>query len=548
MTTKPKVELNLIVGDPWIPVRRKHGGRELIAPWLLTDRHDSDPIVALDAPRADFKGALAQFLIGLLQTAAAPDEDKGIEWYAWLAEPPSPERLRELFAPYSDYFNLGGDGPRFLQDMEPLGDEAKPVSALLIEIPGANALRNNTDHFIKRGGIDGLCPACAATALLTLQTNAPSGGVGHRTSLRGGGPLTTLVVLDPQAEGLEATLWRDLWLNVMPAEEAPRLTGNTKLTKSEAIFPWLAPTRTSGKGEPDTLPQDANPLQMYWGMPRRIRLELDNLAVGECGICSAQGLPLVTGYVTKNYGVNYGGAWEHPLSPHYLDEKSGAPMPTHAQPGGFSYRHWSNWVVSSDARKPARVVTWFGEHNKLPEAQLRIWAFGYDMDNMKARAWYETTVPLYLLPPGEQRERFVKQANNLIEAAVQTAGYVQGAIKDAWFRRSGDVRGDTAFLRGAFFERTEAAFYGLLRESYVVVRKGADEAALREQWLRLLRKEAEALFAERAENGALDEGDLARIARAHIDLRKKLWGNKLYEILHLTKPKKEKGIEKGVTS
>ncbi len=538
--------LNLI-NDRWIPVRRKQGGRELIAPWALTDQHHTDPIVALDAPRADFKGALAQFLIGLLQTAAAPDEDRGIDWQAWLAEPPSPEQLRDLFGPFGDYFNLGGDGPRFLQDREPLGDEAKPISALLIEIPGANSLRNNTDHFIKRGGVNGLCPACAATALFTLQTNAPSGGAGHRTSLRGGGPLTTLVVLDPKAEGLEATLWRDLWLNVLPAEELSRLTGNARLTKPEAIFPWLAPTRTSGKGEPDTLPQDAHPLQMYWGMPRRIRLALDDLPEGECDICAAQRVPLVSGYVTKNYGVNYGGAWEHPLSPHYLDEKTGAPMPTHAQPGGFSYRHWSHWVVSSDTRKPAHVVTYFDVNNRLQDAQLRIWAFGYDMDNMKARAWYETIVPLYLMPSGEPRERFVKQVNNLIEAAVQTAGYVQGAIKDAWFRRPGDVRGDTAFLRGAFFERTEAAFYGLLRESHEAVQNGTDETALREQWLWSLRKEAEALFVERAENGALDEGDLARIARAHVDLRKKLRGNKLYEILHLTKPKKEKGTKEEVT-
>jgi CRISPR system Cascade subunit CasA len=534
--------LNLI-NDQWIPVRRKSGKREVIAPSTLTDGHDTDPIVALDAPRADFKGALAQFLIGLLQTAAAPDATKGIEWGQWLAEPPAPERLRELFTPYADYFELDGDGPRFLQDYEPLNDEPKSISSLLIEIPGANALRNNTDHFIKRGGINGLCPACAATALFTLQTNAPAGGVGYRTSLRGGGPLTTLVMLDPKAEELEATLWRDLWLNILPQEATQQLTGNSKLAEPAAIFPWLGPTRTSGKGEQETLPEHAHPLQMYWGMPRRIRLELGGLAEGECDICSLQGVPLVMRYVTKNYGVNYNGAWEHPLSPHYLDEKSGAPMPSHAQPGGFSYRHWSNWVVRSDTRIPARVVSHFDTFNKIPGAQLRIWAFGYDMDNMKARAWYETTVPLYLMPPGEQRQRFIQQANNLIEAAIQAAGYVQGAIKDAWFRRPGDVRGDTAFLREAFFDRTEGAFYSLLRKSHEMALQESDDTELRQQWLNSLRKEAEALFEERAENGALDEGDLARVARAHNELRKKLWGNKLYTILNLVKPKKDQGTK-----
>ncbi|MEW8508849.1 MAG: type I-E CRISPR-associated protein Cse1/CasA [Candidatus Thiodiazotropha sp.] len=534
--------LSLIHSD-FLPVRRKNGQREKIAPWALTDNHDDNPVVALDAARADFSGALTQFLIGLLQTTAAPDNATGIDWAAWLAEPPSPQQLRELFTPVADYFELGGDGPRFMQDIELLSDPPKPVSALLIDIPGANTLRQNADHFIKRGGVNGLCPDCAATALFTLQTNAPSGGAGHRTSLRGGGPLSTLVMLDPKAEGLEATLWRDLWLNVLPQEVMPQLTGNVGLSSPEAIFPWLAPTRTSAKGDADTLPEHVHPLQMYWGMPRRIRLELENLTEGECDICSAQGVPLVTHYVTKNYGVNYSGAWEHPLSPHYIDDKSGAPMPSHAQPGGFSYRHWNTWVVRSDTRIPARVVSHFNE-NKLNDSQLRIWAFGYDMDNMKARAWYETTVPLYLMPPGDQRERFIKQVDNLIEAGTQVAGYVQGAVKDAWFRRPGDTRGDTAFLREAFYDRTTAAFYSLLRESHVEITDDRDGVALREKWLQTLRKEGEALFEERAENGAMSEGDLARIARAHNNLRKKLQGNKLYKILDLVKPKKGQKNEK----
>lgn len=532
--------LNLIT-DPWIPVRRKSGARELIAPWAITDRHDSDPIVALDAARADFKGALAQFLIGLLQTAASPDRGKGIDWNLWLENPPSPEKLRTLFMPHAEAFELGGDGPRFLQDFESLSDEAKPIAALFIEIPGANALRNNTDHFIKRGGINGICPACAATALFTLQTNAPAGGAGHRTSLRGGGPLTTLVALDPKGERLEATLWRDIWLNVVPQAQVEQLTGNSSLTGAAAIFPWLTNTRTSQKGGVETLPDDAHPLQMYWGMPRRIRLELDGLQEGECDICAAQDVPLVTRYVTKNFGVNYSGAWEHPLSPHYIDEKSGMPMPTHAQPGGFSYRLWSSWVAPGNGRKPAQVVAYFHKERKLREAQLRIWAFGYDMDNMKARAWYETTVPLYLLPEGEGRERFIKQVDNLIEAATQTAYYVQGAVKEAWFKRPGDARGDSTFLRQEFFDRTEAVFYSLLRESHEAALHGGEELPLRERWLQRLRCEAEQLFVERAESGALDVGELARIARAHTGLLKKLHGNKLYEILDLPKQKKGRG-------
>ncbi|MGG2362666.1 type I-E CRISPR-associated protein Cse1/CasA, partial [Salmonella enterica] len=81
---------------------------------------------------------------------------------------------------------------------------------LLIESPGANTLKKNLDHFVRRGRVEVLAPAAAAMALFTLQTFAPSGGAGHRTSLRGGGPLTTLVRPGTVA-GLSDALWPLLW-------------------------------------------------------------------------------------------------------------------------------------------------------------------------------------------------------------------------------------------------------------------------------------------------------------------------------------------------
>ena len=272
--------MNLIT-DLWIPVRLADGTRTTIRPSEITDR--SNPPVALDAPRADFNSALAQFLIGLLQTAFAPGD--GDEWIHRLEEPPCVEMLDQAFGGHADAFVLNGEGPRFMQDLERFDqggtDKRKPakknsVASLLIDTPGDKTLKNNADHFIKRDRIEALCPACAATALFTLQINAPGGGAGHRTSLRGGGPLTTLVALDPEGSELPDTLWHNLWLNVLP--RTVRLTGNPVLTDPEHIFPWLATTRTSNpkEGGLDTTPEDAHPLQMYWAMPRRIRLDFEN--------------------------------------------------------------------------------------------------------------------------------------------------------------------------------------------------------------------------------------------------------------------------------
>ena len=530
------IDRNLVL-DPWIPVRRKNGERLKIAPWQLTQDHAENPIVALDAPRQDFSGALAQFLIGLLQVVAMPGDDAGVEWSSWLDQPPEPNELKTLMAKFAGNFSLGGEGSRFMQDFGSLDGKLNPIDELLIDAPGAKTKSDNKDHFIKRGGAEGICPDCAAMALFTLQINAPSGGVGHRTSLRGGGPLTTLVVLDPQGSKQSATFWRTLWLNVLDDEQVGGLSGNAKLSAPEAIFPWLAPTRVSGKGGEDTFPQDVHPLQMYWGMPRRIRLELDGLSSGDCDLCGAQGLPLIRHYVTRNYGTNYTGAWEHPLSPHYLDSKSGMPMPAHAQPGGFSYRHWLAWTANGQGRMRARVVERF-EDVRYDDEQLRLWAFGFDMDNMKARAWYETEVPLYLLPPGESRQHFIDSIDRLIGAGVQVAGYLQGAVKEAWFNRPGDARGDLNYLKQAFFEKTAADFYALLRSLHEQAQSGIIDINGRESWLNTLRREAERLFEEYASGGASGEENLARMSRAQINLIKRLKGSKLYEILDLSKPKK----------
>jgi predicted phage terminase large subunit-like protein len=163
--------LNL-VRDRWLPARRADGSIETIAPWEITDRLDDDPIVGFAWPRADFDGATHEFLIGLLATAAAPNDDE--EWPLWWEAPPGPDLLRDRFVEFTDAFFLDGDGPRFMQDMDPLeGEKEVEVGGLLIDAPGEETLRKNADLFVKRGGVRVLSRAAATMALFTLQTYAP---------------------------------------------------------------------------------------------------------------------------------------------------------------------------------------------------------------------------------------------------------------------------------------------------------------------------------------------------------------------------------------
>ena len=232
-----------LIRTAWLPVRRRSGAVERIAPWGITDGMNSDPFVSFAWPRPDFDGAAHEFLIGLLSTAAAPEDNDA--WADWWLTPPAPDELERRFALFADAFDLDGSGPRFLQDLDPLdGSEEKDVAALLIDAPGAQALRNNADLFVKRGGVPVMCRGATAMALFALSAYAPAGGAGHRTSLRGGGPLTMMIVAD-RADG-RSTLWGRLWPNVETQEQIAGRSGMVPRREDhETVFPWLVPTRTS---------------------------------------------------------------------------------------------------------------------------------------------------------------------------------------------------------------------------------------------------------------------------------------------------------------
>ena len=528
-----------LIHDLWIPVRRQSGITDLIRPAQIVEA--ADPPLALASPRADFDGSLAQFLIGLLQTCMPPKD--GDEWEDRLERPPTVGELDRIFSPYAHAFEVDGDGPRFMQDFEAFErlevSRRKPamsdIDALLIDAPGAQTLRNNADHFIKRGQVQALCPVCAVTALFTLQLNAPSGGAGHRTSLRGGGPLTTLVIPDPEGGGLPDTLWNRVWLNILP--RTVRLAGNAALEGLEYIFPWLAATRTSEKeGGLDTTPQDAHPYQMYWAMPRRIRLDFEYTGEGGCDLCARESHKLIRRYFTLNYGINYVGAWRHPLSPY--QENDGEPVPLHPQAGGITYRHWLGLVYDKDDGKqrvsPATVVKEFRQNRRLEGEQLRLWAFGYDMDNMKPRCWYEAVIPLYQIP-ASIREIFSRRVEQLVTAAETVAGYLKTQVKKAWFKRPGDAKGDVGFLADAFFQATEEDFYATLKRLADTL--PSDDEPVRRDWHVILRRSALSLFDEYAAAGDITFADPARLARARNDLEKKLKNSKLRGILALSTAK-----------
>ena len=532
-----------LLEEKWLPVRRSTGQVDWISPHQITE----PDIVAFAANRADFNGALAQLMIGLLQTTT-PVDDEG-DWEDLLDTPPTAEVLQEWFAPTAEAFVLDGEGARFMQDLsldifatEP--SKFKDISLLFIEAPGVSTQKDNKDLFVKRGFINGLCPHCAATALFTLQTNAPEGGSGNYTSLRGGGPLSTLIVATPSR-----SLWQDLWLNVKPQKVFMQQGGDVKKTAKHFTFPWLAEISKIQPTGGETQPLQVHPHHLFWAMPRRIRVDFADLQTGQCDVCKRDSAQLLHRYIAKPQGLYYKdkSLWRHPLSPYY-ETKEGW-LPVHPQPGGFSYKNWLAWVLGVKQGKKsvqaAGIVDYFLQERKKYQksGQFRLWVFGYDMDNMKPRCWYETTFPLYSL--AEATRTTQTQIQNLIanriEASEQAVFYLRQAIKQAWFGES-DLRGDLSFVDKAFWDSTEPDFYqqlnALMKQARTESGIDMDDANFiitsGEAWHKVLIKCATKLFdVDIVGAAAIGQQDPRRIAEAYNSLQRNLEGDAIKTILRL---------------
>ena len=342
MTTSDAPSFHLF-DEAWVPVRSQKGVHAMIRPAQITSgAAEDDPWARFDSPRADLDAAFAQFFIGLIQTVMPPADTK--QWLRTLRKPPGERALDEVFEPLRAAFSLDGSGPRFMQEYVGEGETFEggevPITDLFVNAPGDNTRKKNADFFVKRTD-EAMSPHAAAIALFALQLNAYGGGPGYRTSIRGGGPLTTLHV--------GQTLWDTIYANVVTTEIVDaRPDDPSELHK---VFSWLAPTRTSHKKSKteETHPRDVHPLQAYWAMPWRVRLGHPQRREGApCVVYTRDEIPACyQSFLKTNYGTNYVGAWQHPLTPYRTPTKKGRRefISLKGSPNSVRYTSWPDLAL-----------------------------------------------------------------------------------------------------------------------------------------------------------------------------------------------------------
>ncbi len=452
--------LNLI-SDPWIPVVRR-GGRDTVRP----DQIAEPDVLRPDWPRPDLNLACLELLVGLTYLAHPPQggDDR--------ASPPGAATLRQAMEPLAPAFNLLGDGPRFLQDLEPLAAKANPPGMLFIDSAGDSTAKKNADLMVRRGRYEALPLPLAAMALYTLQAFAPSGGAGNRTSMRGGGPMVTLV--KPAADGL----WPLVWANV------PR--GERLEPEDLDALPWMRPTATSkpvGKKSPITVPASDSPSrpdpEIFFGQPRRLRL------VARSNV--------VTEVIQQPWGTNYEG-WRHPLTPYY---RTGTEvLPRHPKPGGFGYRNWRGVILQSETGlRPRTLLQYLRD---IEGARCSLIVAGWAMDNMKPLDFLWSEQPVFPLSAKDE-----DRAAGAVEAAEHVGYAVAACVRDGV--GEGDLKsGGGQRAREAFFAATQGAFEELL-ESLSAGGRFAPE-----EWVASMRGAALPIFDGEVMPGLADLGEARR--------------------------------------
>jgi CRISPR system Cascade subunit CasA len=521
--------------DEWIPVYLKDGSKTIISPHEIASGLDSNPAIRVAFNRPDLDATMLEFLIGVLQTFFCPDERvPKHDWKYIFSNPPDSKTLHNAFEPISPYFNLLGDGIRFMQDRSVPNsankEECYPGS-LLIDFDA------NQAHFSKRR-IETLCLKCTAGVLYTFHVRANTGGRGHMQNMRGGNAFTTLVKGE--------TLWETCWLNVISKGTLERyrsradredifvsndnsFEANQEEKRLKAIFPWMMDSTEGLELEYE----DISTLHGYWQMPRRVFIR--DTAYGRCMLCHAEGA-CVTKVLSSPQGIKYiGRSRFHPLSP--LVEKKGNHETIYYEfyghkEYGTRYKHW----LALTRTEPAPCVASAIRRNTAN----KLWAFGYVCKTKLALAWDEGEFPIISFGD-ELREadianiirRMIDVASGAAELLQKHASKAAALIAKAKKKRTKYL--DRGAMAALFWEASEYEFYEYVRRLPDIFSGKVDVEGVLLGWFKKVQgcviEVFDRLFDHRTEVSAFDFESTRIVAEHRLELIKGL--NKLL------KPRKE---------
>ena len=484
-------EYNLL-RDPFLPVLLRSGKQRTIAIHEIV-QEDGDYPVGICWGRSDLNMACFELTIGLITVVLGlQDEDA---WNGVWRTPPTQSELRDRCSVFYRAFNLIGDGPRFMQDFDRLSGrdgEIRPIEMLAIDAAVVNTREKNGDLLTHRGRYAAVGLPAAGMMLYALQAYAPEGGGGHRTSIRGGGPLTVFVIPVASDDNKPMSLWRKILANIVVFDSICDVSED----KWSTVFPWMGPANMDH--EIHAADVDVHSLQHYFGMPRRILLN-DSDDVGECTLTGEQGR-LVAQYQTLNKGIDYG-TWRHPMTPYRYDEKSKKIFPLLAKSFCSDFSGYQARAAVAVGHKDT-VGMWASENVQVAKARRSrvlsdndqticprlVWS-GWAMEGARADqfVWHEQ--PLFVTNNPEKQE----DLDEFIRTSVKVADVVSGKLANVVAKLVKGVK--KSQVKEDFYLDTEKDLDRIIKELICEINKKDEydfdeQLSLLRKWGEVIRKEA----------------------------------------------------------
>ena len=243
-----------LLKDNWIPVKK---GKEKIQLIKLRDLLCQEAEWQLCLNRDDMELAALQLIVCLVQVVFIPENKRQLlgRWQ----KPMTNKEYETGIQPFLDWFDLLHPEYPFMQIHGVKAAQITPIQKLFVGLPEGNnhAFFNRSDEY-RQASLSN-----AAIFIFNQAMNSPSFGGGFKGSLRGGAPVTTLVVDD--------SLRQTVWCNVLSSEFADPL-----FPKIENDIPvWISPI----KPKENLFTADLGFIRGLFWQPAHIKLVCDKNGV-----------------------------------------------------------------------------------------------------------------------------------------------------------------------------------------------------------------------------------------------------------------------------
>ncbi len=442
-----------LLEDAWIPVRANGGTgpfRQISYEELLCG--DGNWQVSL--PRDDLEMACVQLLICMTQVIFLPRDDR--EMRDRHDAPLDSESYTKAIVPYRAWFDLNHPVHPFMQTR---GVKGGPTSVQKLlpgmpektsTAPSAHCFFNEVDEVEYASG------AIAAIALFNQASNSPSFGGGFKGSLRGGSPITTLVVGDD----LRGTMWRNVLTRERVHEQLPGYEPDPARDKPT----WVEPIKRDQKIAAMTI----GLLRGLFWQPAHIELVSAEKNT-TCGVLNITG-PAFMGFRKEKFSFTVEGIWPHPHGAQIAKLKKGtiewkfASFTTVAP----AWIHLSEFVVArsigegNEGQIPAAPILQISQ--LFPHDALHLWVGGYRVNQASV---LERSHELFSLAQGwsDDRGRLEQLVNLGLQAKKALRGKLYFAVqgnKDKGLKGLGLPLHEAA--EDLFYASSEGVLHAVLRD------------------------------------------------------------------------------------